>query len=87
MFFFCDCNNYLELICDSYHSIIIYKKRKKNQGKNTSSIPGKIKTTISFNKNNFVSKILNEYFSMRTWKLVELRHIILRILFDNYKFT
>ena len=32
-------------------------------------------------------KILNEYFSVSTWKLAELKHIILRILVDDYKFT
>ena len=63
----------------------LYKKINKVQ--NTSSMPGKTKPKISFNKNNFETKILNEYFSVSTWKLVELRHIILRILFDNYKFT
>ena len=60
---------------------------KKNKVKKTSTIPVETKTKISFNKNNFETKILNEYFSVSTWKLVELRHIILRILFDNYKFN
>ena len=59
----------------------------KNKVKKISIIPGKTTTKINFNKNNFETKILNEYFSVSTWKLVELRHIILRILFDNYKFT
>ena len=45
------------------------------------------KTKNSFNKGEFETRILNKYFSVGTWKLVELRHIILRILFDSYKIT
>ena len=41
----------------------------------------------SFNKNKFETKIPNKYCSVSAWKLVELRHIILRSLVDDYKFT
>ena len=39
---------------------------KKYKIKNTSSMPSKTKTKNNFNKNNFETKILNEYFSVST---------------------
>ena len=64
-----ECSNYLKPIYDLNHSTII----KKNKVKNISSIPGKTRAKISFNKNKFETKILNKYFFCKHMEICRIK--------------